>query len=90
MEKDQPNDVTPVVLVRNQELPFPNNAIRRGLYNFIDRHYIILDRKTDHRLIVPIDVMYEAGISIGLDGEEFDLDSAVETVRDQVIDPRLN
>jgi hypothetical protein len=90
MEKDQPNDVTPVVLVRNQELPFPNNAIRRGLYNFIDRHYIILDRKTDRRLIVPIDVMYEAGISIGLDGEEFDLDSAVETVRDQVIDPRLN
>ncbi len=70
-------------------------------YGYIDRRikpglkiriggYSLLELESESDLIVATDVLARAGVISGPEGDEFDLDLAVETVREHAIDPSLN
>lgn len=52
--------------------------------------YSVLEFGIDSRLMLPTNVLTRAGIISELEGDQFDPDLAVETVRAHAFDPALN
>ena len=62
----------------------PALAARIGKYTILDRG------EFKSQLVIAEGALFRAGIISGPEGDEFDLDAAIETIRENAFDPTLN
>lgn len=67
-----------------------SGVIKQGLITRIGEYTVLDLERSNQRLIIPTNILYRAGIVSGFEGDEFDPDMAVETVREHAFDPTLN
>jgi len=75
---------------QNPDYRFSDKVIRRRLVARIGEYSILNFGNPSSQLMIPAHILTRAGIISGPEGDEFDLDLAVKTVREHAFDPALN